>query len=240
MTSAAIIARRPKMTAEQAKQFDGYSLGNSMAVRGHYAACGCSAYDDVFTMRRWNAQGFAVRRGEHGLRLPIVRERAPQDDDDGEAKPVRILGYSYVFCRHQVAPHERKALRAPSEAQLQAVDMDNLRSEVEALDSLLAADKAGELVKYVNRTNGHFGKRGDRGELTGLRVDEYRALFHEEPKTSIVRDGAWVPWEYAFDTIATELGFDGAEALKYAVEDHLRLRERRSTLARQLAIAGGA
>jgi len=97
-----------KMSAEQARQFDGVSVANYAAAKMAFAACGCEPYSDVFTFRRWKAQGYYVRRGEHGVRLPIVKTRAYEDRETGEEKTARILGASHVFCRHQVNTHDGK------------------------------------------------------------------------------------------------------------------------------------
>ena len=91
-----------KMSAEQARQFDGVSVANYAAAKAAFEACGCEPYADVFTFNRWKAQGYFVRRGEHGVRLPIIKARAYEDKETGEEKTARILGASHVFCRHQV------------------------------------------------------------------------------------------------------------------------------------------
>jgi hypothetical protein len=91
-----------KMSAEQARQFDAISVANYAAAKAAFAACGCESYADVFTFKRWKAQGYYVRRGEHGVRLPIVKTRAIDDKETGEEKTIRIMGSSHVFCRHQV------------------------------------------------------------------------------------------------------------------------------------------
>jgi len=95
-----------KMSAEQARQFDAISVANYAAVKAAFETCGCEPYEDVFTFNRWKAQGYFVRRGEHGVRLPIIKTRAYQDEETDEEKTVRITGASHVFCRHQV---ERRA-----------------------------------------------------------------------------------------------------------------------------------
>ena len=45
-------------------------------AKSAFAECGCEPYADVFTFNRWKAQGYFVRRGEHGVRLPIVPSAA--------------------------------------------------------------------------------------------------------------------------------------------------------------------
>ncbi len=72
------------MQASQAQtptMFRRYNEESADAVSAHFASCGCRPYMDVFTVRRWNDQGYAIQRGQHGFKLG--------------AKTV-------VFCRHQV------------------------------------------------------------------------------------------------------------------------------------------
>ena len=60
------------MTATEARSFDRFSVANAatvMAERG----CGCEPYVDVFTYKRWQAQGFQVQKGEKSIRIPTVR-----------------------------------------------------------------------------------------------------------------------------------------------------------------------
>jgi len=97
------------MTAEQAATFDRKS-GVSAAILAMAAAergCGCEAYRDWFTYRRWQAQGYQVRRGEHGVKLLTYAEVKVKadggDGDDGattttQRRPVATT----VFCRCQV------------------------------------------------------------------------------------------------------------------------------------------
>jgi hypothetical protein len=61
----------------------------------------CEAYRDIFTRRRWRAQGYLVRKGEQGTTITtwIV---IPSRDEDGGAKPARHPKRIFVFCRHQV------------------------------------------------------------------------------------------------------------------------------------------
>ena len=89
------------MTPESARSFDGYSAANAMAVRACFP-CGCEPYQDVFTFNRWKAQGFFVRKGEHGVKLALVKSISRENQETGEVETRRLLGASVVFCRHQV------------------------------------------------------------------------------------------------------------------------------------------
>ena len=99
-------------TPQDARTFDTFSVANAVAVKTALAerGCPCEPYADVFTFRRWIAQGRAVRKGEHGIRLPIVVERVNEDKETGEQHTLRLLRSSFVFCRCQTdeaAPRRR-------------------------------------------------------------------------------------------------------------------------------------
>lgn len=102
---------RERMTPEAARHFNGYSGGNAMLVR-FSLKCACLPYEDVFTLKRWNAQGFKVRKGEHSIEIPVVgtSEREVADPETGEVKTDsrRFMGTGRVFCRCQVEPMSEK------------------------------------------------------------------------------------------------------------------------------------
>lgn len=100
MSTETSVARRPKMTAEEATAFNGFSVANIVTVKNGLA-CGCEPYEDVFTYRRWQAQGQQVRRGAKAIKIPVVIV-SETENDDGEIKTRHLLRTSAVFCRHQV------------------------------------------------------------------------------------------------------------------------------------------
>jgi len=98
------------MTADDARTFDGYSVANAIAVKAALSdrACTCEPYADVFTFNRWIAQGRAVRKGEHGIRLTVyVAARRHDAVDDAQGVETSAPGprtyprTSFVFCRCQ-------------------------------------------------------------------------------------------------------------------------------------------
>ncbi len=97
-----------KMTADDAQRFDSYSVANAVKVTSNLS-CGCQPYVDVFTFRRWLAQGFAVQRGQHAIKIPVVKMIEREDRETGEKTTRRILGSGAVFCRCQVAPARRQS-----------------------------------------------------------------------------------------------------------------------------------
>jgi len=89
------------MDSTEAVRFDRYSAINAAIVENSLA-CGCVAYEDVFTYRRWKAQGFQVQKGETAIK-PSTYAPITEKDEDGET---RVIGKrpwtSAVFCKHQV------------------------------------------------------------------------------------------------------------------------------------------
>jgi len=88
--------KAPAMTPAEATRFERISLANAAMVAASLT-CDCSPYRDVFTYRRWKAQGYQVRRGEHGIKLSGVRD---VEDKNGDSK--KIFFGTTVFCRCQV------------------------------------------------------------------------------------------------------------------------------------------
>jgi hypothetical protein len=94
------------MTLDQARTFDSISVGNCAVILASLN-CQCQPYSDVFTFNRWMAQGYHVRRGEHGIRLPLIKAVNSSDPDTGADIVLRrVMGTSVVFCRCQVAKNE--------------------------------------------------------------------------------------------------------------------------------------
>ncbi|MFH1485876.1 MAG: hypothetical protein ABIH46_07390 [Chloroflexota bacterium] len=73
------------------------------AGRGEYPDCQCEPYRDWYTFRRWLAQGYVVRRGEHGVKLPAIIS-VEDEDDEGEVRMRTRPGVTVVMCRCQVVP----------------------------------------------------------------------------------------------------------------------------------------
>ncbi len=77
-----------------------HHISRSIALAGQPEAS-CEAYKDIFTRRRWHAQGYAIRDGEKGSAI-TTWIMTPARDEDGGDKPVRRPKRVFVFCRHQV------------------------------------------------------------------------------------------------------------------------------------------
>ncbi len=91
------------MSATEARTFDRYSVGNAARVMSE-RGCGCEPYVDVFTYKRWQAQGFQVQKGEKSIRIPTIRTVDRKNKQTGESEKVSLRRLSFVFCRHQVQP----------------------------------------------------------------------------------------------------------------------------------------
>jgi hypothetical protein len=94
-----------EMTAEEARMFRRFSVHNAVQAQMACPESTCEAYRDIFTFRRWRAQGYRVRKGEKGTAVITWITTASPDRDreaDGEAKPIRRPKRAVLFCRHQV------------------------------------------------------------------------------------------------------------------------------------------
>lgn len=100
-----------QMTASEAKSFEhGLSQKNYLIVKMLLASkpepCECEPYEDVFTYRRWVAQGFYVVRGSKAIKAPLIKTGSKEVTNTATGKPDkkfwRILTVSYLFCRCQV------------------------------------------------------------------------------------------------------------------------------------------
>lgn len=89
-----------QMSASEALDFHHFSVHNALQAQLACPEASCEAYRDIFTRRRWRAQGYRVRKGEQGTVI-TTWITTPPADDDGE-KPVRRPKRVFVFCRHQV------------------------------------------------------------------------------------------------------------------------------------------
>jgi len=90
------------MTAEEATTFTRHSIANAMLLikAAESRGCGCKPYRDWYTYRRWLAQGYQVRKGEHGVRIGII-VTTEQEEDGNKVTKSRPWGTT-VFCRCQV------------------------------------------------------------------------------------------------------------------------------------------
>ncbi len=93
-------------TPDQARSFDRQSWHNAAMAAQVLVDRGtckgeCVPYQDIFTYERWRAQGFQVKRGEHGVKLSVLVHRT-REDDDGNTVDYSVPQTTAVFCRCQV------------------------------------------------------------------------------------------------------------------------------------------
>jgi hypothetical protein len=86
------------MSATEALDFHHFSVHNAVQAQLACPEASCEAYRDIFTARRWRAQGYAVRKGEQGTAITTWIATPSR----GDAKPVWRSKRVFVFCRHQV------------------------------------------------------------------------------------------------------------------------------------------
>ena len=102
------------MSATDAISFDGFSEANTqlvLAALDKENGCECEPYMDVFTLTRWNAQRFKIRKGDKGIKISVMKSGRGKlitdksDPDYGKRKPGRPYpSTTSVFCRCQVEP----------------------------------------------------------------------------------------------------------------------------------------
>lgn len=90
-----------QMSATEALDFHHFSVHNAVQAQLACPQAACEAYKDIFTRRRWQAQGYVVRNGEMGTAI-TTWITATRHEEDGDDKLVRRPKRVLVFCRHQV------------------------------------------------------------------------------------------------------------------------------------------
>ncbi len=88
-----------QLSSAEARRFDHFSVHNAVAAEAVCPTLECRAYTDIFTFRRWRAQGYQVRRGEKGT---AVTTWITSPAEDEKARVVRRPRRAVLFCRHQV------------------------------------------------------------------------------------------------------------------------------------------
>ena len=91
------------LTQESATSFERFSIVNAATLEA--VGCGCKAYVDWFTYKRWAAQHMQVKRGEHGTRITTYVQTTRKDRDGVDRPPGSFPRTTVVFCRHQVEPY---------------------------------------------------------------------------------------------------------------------------------------
>lgn len=99
-----------KMTSDEAKNFVFQSATNAQKIEiaVHQAqGCKCKAYEDIFSFKRWKAQGVIVPKGGISVLISL-----PKVLDTGLVEPEFINKRMFVWCRCQInAAQTAKDLR---------------------------------------------------------------------------------------------------------------------------------
>lgn len=90
------------LQAENARQFNHFSIHNAVQAQLACPEGLCEAYKDIFTFRRWKAQGYFVRKGEKGTRITTWIPKVATDEKGSEKVIGKRPKKAVVFCRHQV------------------------------------------------------------------------------------------------------------------------------------------
>jgi antirestriction protein ArdC len=95
-----------KLNPELARSFDTFSEVNYETLK-ETLECGCEPYKEVFTFKRWKAQGYYVRKGEKAHKI-IVVVKSEKENKKGEKEEKSFPKKTSVFCKCQVEKMEEK------------------------------------------------------------------------------------------------------------------------------------
>lgn len=101
--------------------------------------------------------------------------------------------------------------------------------KLEYLKEQLATDRARKLVPIIKRSGWY------KGEVLDLTPNQFRKFIGYAPKKAVIRKGK-VPWEYALDQLATELGYKSDEDLRKAIESVGKAKHQAEELERKIRI----
>jgi len=91
-------------------------------------------------------------------------------------------------------------------------ELADLDLRIAGLKVYTESSRARKLIPIIKRSSYH------KGEVYDLTPAQFKQLTGHSPKKAVLRKGK-VPWEYALDDIATELGYRSSDELKEAIED---------------------
>ncbi len=158
-------ARAAAMTAEKATRFDHYSERNAESVQEQSMDSGCDgsceAYVTIFTVRRWEAQGFEPRADE----APAIAESwRTKKDDDGNIVARWKRTYE-VWCRHQVEPIPTGSDDQAQEAEHEHATRDALAEHPELAEVLAPPKRRSFSPPQIPALEGFapLGIRSERG-----------------------------------------------------------------------------
>ena len=95
-------------------------------------------------------------------------------------------------------------------------EIEEVSAKIEALEDYLEREPARKLI-YIIPRRGWL-----KGEITALTKRQFRDLLGYDPPQAVLRKYdkvEKVPWEYALDQLASEMGYKSDEELKKAIEE---------------------
>ena len=100
------------MTKDNAKQFDRFSAFNYAVIKSNLT-CDCEPYEDVFTFKRWNLQGYKIQKGAKSIKINTYIPFNIKDEKTGKIiKTITKPKTSCVFCRCQVEEYNKSQKQA--------------------------------------------------------------------------------------------------------------------------------
>ncbi len=114
----------------------------------------------------------------------------------------------------QAREAEGRVVPEVPEREAAEMEVGEMEMELAGLKEWLATEPATGLVSLIKKT----GWR--RGEISNLTLDQYKKITGKEtvPPSILTADKKHVQWEYALDSVATELGYRSGEELREAIE----------------------
>jgi hypothetical protein len=97
------------MTRDSATQFNHFSAQNYAIIKSSLS-CNCEPYEDVFTLKRWNALGYKILKGSKGIKINTFVPIEIKDDNNKVIKVITRPKTTMVFCRCQVEEYIKKAI----------------------------------------------------------------------------------------------------------------------------------
>ena len=99
------------MTKDSATKFDRFSAFNYSLIKSSLK-CNCEPYQDVFTFKRWNLQGYKIQKGVKSIKINTYVPIDIKNDQGETIKTITKPKTSCVFCRCQVEEYNKSQKQA--------------------------------------------------------------------------------------------------------------------------------
>ncbi|MDH6674390.1 hypothetical protein M2277_005082 [Paenibacillus sp. LBL] len=105
----------PKLTeaqkqerAQKAQTFD-YMSDEAYEEVMSQLDCDCEPYSDVYTLPRWNAQGYMIKKGSKGIKKIVYLKSKEKDAQGNETgRTITRPKATVLFCRCQVKKYQKQ------------------------------------------------------------------------------------------------------------------------------------